>query len=163
MMDRLLEFSRMCELPIQRTDVDLNALYEETFKELVSLHPSKRISLEKQLLPAVKGDAVMLRLVVMNILINAFKFTEGKEKAVITVRAVKNGERVTVLTRDNGAGFDTKNSGKLFSVFQRLHSDEEFEGSGVGLALIKRIITRHGGFVKIEGEIGEGAEIAFTL
>lgn len=163
MMDRLLEFSRTCEMPSEMTDVDLNELYEEVFKELVRLHPARKITLKKQMLPVVRGDAVMLRLVVLNILSNAFKFTEGKERAVITVRAVKKGDRVTVMTRDNGAGFDTKYSGKLFSVFQRLHSDEEFEGSGVGLAMIKRIITRHGGCVKIDGKIGEGAEIVFTI
>lgn len=163
MMDRLLEFSRLCEMPLQRTDVDLNELYEEAFKELALLHPSRKISLEKQDLPAVKGDAVMLRIVVLNILSNAFKFTKGTEKAVVTVRAVKKGNRVTVMTRDNGAGFDMKYSGKLFCMFQRLHSNEEFEGCGVGLAMIKRIITRHGGKVRIEGKTGEGAEIAFTL
>lgn len=163
MMDRLLEFSRMCEMPIERTDVDLNSLYEETFRELVRQYPTRKIMLEKKTLPVIKGDALMLRFVVQNILSNGIKFTGGKEKAIITVRAVQDGDRVTVLTRDNGAGFDMKYSSKLFNVFQRLHSNEEFEGSGVGLAMVKRIITRHGGLVKIEGKTGEGAEIAFTI
>jgi len=121
------------------------------------------MELEIESMPPAKGDRAMFRQVFVNLLSNAIKFSQHKELPRIRVGSSTMGEETIYYVRDNGAGFNMKYADKLFGVFQRLHSAEEFEGTGIGLAIVKRIITRHGGRVWAEGKVNEGATIYFAL
>jgi light-regulated signal transduction histidine kinase (bacteriophytochrome) len=115
-------------------------------------------------LPRVQGDNVLLRQAFMNLLNNAVKFTRHRERAVIEIRAqLKAGREVEISVRDNGAGFDMRYADNLYGVFQRLHHESEFEGTGIGLAIVRRIIERHGGKTWAESELGKGATFYLTL
>ena len=109
-------------------------------------------------LPHVAGDAVLVRMLLRNIIGNAFKFTRGRENAKISVTAEEDDFTVLAI-RDNGAGFDMKYADRLFHIFQRLHDDSEFEGTGVGLAMAQRIMERHGGRIRMTGEVNNGATV----
>jgi light-regulated signal transduction histidine kinase (bacteriophytochrome) len=114
-------------------------------------------------LPAAEGDAALVRQVWINLLSNAVKFSSQKERAIIAVAGAREEDQAVYCVRDNGAGFDMQYAGKLFGVFQRLHTPEEFEGTGIGLALVQRIVLRHGGRVWAEAEVGKGATFSFSL
>ena len=114
-------------------------------------------------LPHVPGDRALMRQVWFNLLANAVKFTRQQERPVIEVGCRQEGDETVFYVKDNGVGFDMKYVDKIFEVFQRLHGDEEFEGTGVGLALVKRIIGRHGGRIWAEGKVDRGATFYFTL
>lgn len=159
MIDRLLEFSKMCNITPEMEILDLSAMIEEIYSELISLEPQRDITLNREVLPYVTGDEVLVNMLLKNILSNAVKFTRHREKAEITVRALPDEVYHVISIKDNGAGFDMAYADKLFQVFQRLHEDEEFEGSGVGLALAARIMKRHGGKIEALGEVDKGAEI----
>ena len=159
MIERLLEFSRLCNIRPLFEKLDPVKLICDIFIELKALEPERNITLKCGELPKIYGDRVLITTVFKNILSNAFKFTRKKEKAVITVSGRVKNSVTEISVKDNGAGFDMKYSDKLFGIFQRLHEQEDFEGSGVGLALIDRIMKRHGGSVKIKGEVDKGAEI----
>ena len=109
------------------------------------------------------GDSTMLQQVLTNLFSNAVKFTRTREKAVVEVGAWRQGDETVVYVRDNGVGFDSREKHKLFGMFQRLHTREEYEGSGVGLAYVRRIIAKHGGRTWAEGEVGAGAVFYFSL
>ena len=159
MIGRLLEFSRMCNIRPAFEQLDLNAVFNEIFGELRLLEPERRITLLCGTLPAVWGDPVLVCMLLKNVLTNAFKFTRVRQNALITVGAFEENGYTVISVRDNGAGFDMQYADRLFGIFQRLHPTEAFEGTGVGLAMVDRIMKRHGGRVHMEGEVDRGAEI----
>ncbi|MEP6672277.1 MAG: CHASE3 domain-containing protein [Chthoniobacter sp.] len=163
LIDDLLVFSRIGRAEMRRTKVDLNALADEVVQELRVETNGRNVVWERHKLPLADGDPALLRQVLVNLLANAVKYTRPKDPAMIEIGYVKTGEEDTFYVRDNGVGFDMTYVGKLFGVFQRLHRAEEFEGTGIGLANVQRIIVRHGGRVWAEGKLGEGATFSFTL
>ena len=163
LIDDLLAFSRLGRAAINPSNIDMETLAKTIFQELTTVQSRKRIDFQMDSLPPAVGDPALLRQVWVNLLSNSIKFSRKKKRAVIRVRG-ENTENETVYSvQDNGVGFDMQYSGKLFGVFQRLHSVKEFEGNGVGLALVQRVIHRHGGRVWAEGEVGKGATFYFTL
>jgi PAS domain S-box-containing protein len=163
LIDDILAFSRMSRQDIQAEPMDLAALVSEVFGELKALVPERNIDLRLGRLPAMRGDRAMMRQVVLNLLVNAVKFTAPRSQAVIEVSGATQAAENVYCVKDNGVGFDIRFREKLFGVFQRLHSQEEFEGTGIGLAIVKGIIARHGGRVWAEGKPGEGAAFYFSL
>ncbi|MCJ2126175.1 ATP-binding protein [Methylobacterium sp. J-077] len=165
LVDNLLAFSQMGRNALNKISGDMNALVEEVRRKVLRDVPADRtVRWEIEPLGRAFADPVMLRLVIENLLSNAVKYTRGKPEAVIAMGRLppKDGEAV-FFVRDNGAGFDMAYVDKLFGVFQRLHRVEEFEGTGIGLANVRRIVERHGGRTWAEGELGNGATFYFTL
>jgi light-regulated signal transduction histidine kinase (bacteriophytochrome) len=141
----------------------MEQLAHSVFEELQTSIANGKLQIEIEHIPPATGDSAMMRQVFVNLLSNAIKFSRNKETPRIQVGAtVKEGETI-YFVRDNGVGFDMQSADKLFGVFKRLHSMEEFEGTGIGLAIVKRIVTRHGGRVWAEAKVNEGATIYFAL
>ncbi|MDE6501014.1 MAG: response regulator [Ruminococcus sp.] len=163
MIERLFDFSKMCNITPRMTMVNIKEIIETTFRELHELSPERNIEFICGELPEVKGDPVLLQAVVKNLIANAIKYTSKKEKAVIEVSGHVTQNNRIIKIKDNGSGFDMAYANKLFQVFQRLHSEEEFEGSGVGLALVNRIMRRHNGEIKAYGEPDKGAEFSLIF
>lgn len=164
LIDDLLSFSRMGRAEMLKKRTNLDILVAEVLKEFQSGSRGKGIEWKIGRLPEVYGDSAMLRQVFVNLVSNAYKFTEKRKDAVIEIGSSKSEKGdLCVYVKDNGAGFDMKYSDKLFGIFQRLHSANEFEGTGIGLANVRRIIHRHGGKVWAEGKVGEGATFWFTV
>jgi PAS domain S-box-containing protein len=167
LVDDLLAFSRMARADLARVPVNMAELVTQTVRELELEAEGRDVRWTIAALPPVPGDPAMLRQVVRNLLSNALKYTRGRFPAEITVGTVPaandDGRAVTFFVRDNGVGFDMRYVEKLFGVFQRLHTAEQFEGNGIGLANVRRIVARHGGRTRAEGEPGKGATIYFTL
>jgi signal transduction histidine kinase len=164
LIDDLLAFSRIGRIETKATAVDLHQLVEEVVAEIGQDAKSRDIAWKIGALPVCHGDRSMLRLVVVNLVSNAVKFTRMRKPAEIEIGCVdRNKKEVEVFVRDNGAGFDMQYVNKLFGVFQRLHLPEQFEGTGIGLATVQRIIHRHGGKVRGEGAVDQGATFYFSL
>lgn len=164
LIDDLLSFSRMGRAGMMKTRINFSALVQEVVNELTEEAKGRDIVWEIAPLPTVEGDAAMLRLVMVNLISNALKFTRSRPRARIEIGTdTKHPDETLFYIRDNGVGFDMKYADKLFGLFQRLHSSEEFEGTGVGLANVQRIIHRHGGRIWAEGKIDEGAVFWFSL
>ncbi len=164
LIDDLLAFSRIGRAETKKTEVDLEQLVEEVVAEIEQDTKSRDIAWKIGALPVCYGDRSMLRLVVVNLVSNAVKFTRMRRPAEIEIGCVdRNKKEVEVFVRDNGAGFDMQYVNKLFGVFQRLHLPEQFEGTGIGLATVQRIIHRHGGKVRGEGAVDQGATFYFSL
>ncbi len=188
LIDDLLSFSRLGRQALRSAPIDLHGLVQTVFRELIQLEPERTFRLEvPDTLPVVYGDPAMIRQLLVNLLGNAVKYTRGREVAVIEVGAGKersdgvmekwsnaamadsstptlqHSSTPVIFVRDNGVGFDIQYAGKLFGVFQRLHSAGEFEGTGVGLALVQRIVHRHGGRIWAEAKLNAGATFYFTL
>ena len=163
LIEDLREFSRLGRKPLDVTSVDLAALVQAVVQELQQANADRTVAVTVAPLPPAMGDRALLRQVLTNLIGNAFKFTRQRPDAQVEIGfRDDNGERVYYV-RDNGAGFDMQYASKLFGVFQRLHPAADFEGTGVGLALVQRIIHRHGGRVWGEGRVNEGATFHFTL
>ncbi len=160
MIERLLEFSKMCNIKPDKVPLDIQAMIQEIFDELTALEQNRVIELHCDTLPSVRGDDVLIRMLLKNLISNAIKFTRHKDIAKITVTSESNAEYDIITISDNGAGFDMAYADKLFQIFQRLHLDEEFEGTGVGLALVDRIMRRHGGKVEARGAVNQGASFS---
>jgi PAS domain S-box-containing protein len=163
LIDDLLAFSRLGRTEMQPSTIDMAALAKAVFYELTTPESRDRIDFEVGPLPAAIGDPSLMRQVWMNLLGNAIKFSSKRDRAVIRVSAQQKDGDVIYAVQDNGAGFDMQYVHKLFGVFQRLHGMREFEGTGVGLALVQRIVRRHGGRVWAEGETDRGATFHFAL
>jgi light-regulated signal transduction histidine kinase (bacteriophytochrome) len=140
----------------------MKRMVEDVLKE-VHVAGERRYKLELKALPPARGDATLLRQAWSNLLDNAIKFSGKRERPVIEVSGHESGAECVYCVKDNGAGFDMRYYDKLFGVFQRLHSAEEFEGTGVGLAIVHRVVTRHGGRVWAEGKVDAGATFFFAL
>jgi signal transduction histidine kinase len=163
MVDELLELSRMGRREPERRPTDLRALVEDALAELKPETEGREVAIQVGALPRVDCDAVLIRQVLVNLLSNALKFTRPRPRAVIEVgHTVRDGQSV-IFVRDNGVGFDMQYADKLFGVFQRLHRREEFEGNGVGLATVQRIVHKHGGRIWAEAELDRGATFYFSL
>jgi light-regulated signal transduction histidine kinase (bacteriophytochrome) len=163
LIDDLLGFSRIGRAEAKNTLVSLDQLVRDAVTEIEQDEGERNIVWKIDPLPVCYGDRSMLRLVIANLLSNAVKFTRMRDRAEIEIGCVKGDKEVEVFVRDNGAGFDMQYVGKLFGVFQRLHLPEQFEGTGIGLATVRRIIHRHGGEVRAEGGVDQGATFYFSL
>lgn len=163
LIDAMLDLSRSSRLPMQVRLVDLSMLVASIRTELEVDLPDRQVEWRVSALPLVPGDHDLLRQVLFNLLSNAVKYTRTREQAMIEVWAEERDAAWAVLVKDNGVGFDLQYANKLFGVFQRLHRQEEFEGTGVGLANVRRIVSRHGGQVWAHGSLGAGATFGFTL
>ncbi len=161
LIDDLLTFSRLTRQPLLHSQIDMGSLVKDVFAEAVALAPDRKISLILRAAPPLHGDKPMIRQVITNLMANAIKFTRPREEALIEFGYLP--ETGAYYLKDNGVGFDMQYVGKLFGVFQRLHSATEFEGTGVGLALVYRIVTRHGGRVWAESQVEHGTTFYFTL
>ena len=164
LIDSLLVFSRMGRTEMQRTHVDLNAIVRQAQRDAASADPARSVEWVIRPVPTVPGDPNMLQLVFTNLMSNAFKYSRTREQAVIEVGTKeKTRTESVVYVKDNGVGFDMAYANRLFGVFQRLHRSEEFEGTGIGLANVQRIVSRHGGRVWAESELGKGATFYVAL
>lgn len=163
LIDDLLAFSRLGRQELTVTEVDMESLAKEVFDELSAQVTERNIEFTVRSVPPARGDRSLIRQVLANLFSNSIKFTKPREKAVIEFGYLPDMGDGVYYVKDNGVGFDKKYAGKLFGVFQRLHSAAEFEGTGVGLALVYRIISRHGGRVWADGEVGKGAVFYFTM
>jgi light-regulated signal transduction histidine kinase (bacteriophytochrome) len=163
LIDDLLSFSRLGQSGLQKTEVDLDGLIQETLGDFQTETKARNIVLEIHPLPPVQADRALLRMVLVNLISNAVKFTGARANAKIEISSTPGDGETVISIRDNGAGFDPKYASKLFGVFQRLHSDDEFEGTGIGLANVQRIIHRHGGRVWAEGIVNVGATFYFSI
>ena len=163
LIDGLLAFSRLGRREVDKESVDVTEVARRVFTELEVTHPDRRLQLELGELPPAAADPVLLLEVLRNLLGNAVKFTATRATAKVAMWGESSDTETVYHVRDNGVGFDMQYVDKLFKVFQRLHGREEFEGTGIGLALVERIVRRHGGRVWAEAAVGRGATVSFSL
>jgi light-regulated signal transduction histidine kinase (bacteriophytochrome) len=163
LIDDLLAYSGLARRAMAFSVLDMETLVQKVWREQCTINPGRRMELRNEGLPEAFGDQTLIRQVLANLLSNAVKFTKPRELAVIEVGGRDEGEETRYFVKDNGVGFDMRYHDKLFGVFQRLHGADEYEGTGVGLAIVQRSIHRHGGRVWGEGKIDEGATFYFTL
>jgi chemotaxis family two-component system sensor kinase Cph1 len=163
LVDDLLAFSQLSRASLSRGRVDMNKLVAEARMTVMQAAGQRRVDWRVGRLPEAWGDATMLRQALLNLLSNAVKYTGRRALAEIDIEGQVDGANAVYVVRDNGTGFDMRYVGKLFGVFQRLHRVEDFEGTGVGLALTKRVVDRHGGWIKAEGVPDQGATFTFAL
>jgi PAS domain S-box-containing protein len=163
LIDDLLSFSRMGRSEMIAAQVDLDGLVDEVICQLEPEAGSRNVEWNIAPLPSVRGDRPMLKIVFTNLISNALKFTRPREHPQVEIGATQNPNEAVIFIRDNGVGFEMEYADKLFGVFQRLHRQEDFEGTGIGLANVQRIIHRHGGKIWAEGEVNHGATFYFSL
>jgi PAS domain S-box-containing protein len=163
LIDDILKFSRSGRTELTFSRIDMDAMARAVAAELQAADPASKAQIEIGPLPPIRGDNAMMRQVFVNLIANALKFSRHSPAPLIRIGASVVADEVVYSVQDNGAGFDMQYAGKLFGVFQRLHSMSEFEGTGIGLAIVKRIVARQGGRVWAEGKVGEGATFYFAL
>jgi light-regulated signal transduction histidine kinase (bacteriophytochrome) len=163
LIDGLLSLAQIGGARLERRPVDIDALAHKAMGQLETQLTGRKIDVVYEDLPLVRGDPVLLERLLVNLLANAIKFTGSRKRAKIEIGSFEqDGERI-IFVRDNGVGFDMKRARRLFGLFVRLHSAEEFEGTGIGLALANRVVARHGGRIWAEAATGKGATFYFTL
>lgn len=163
LIDDILAFSRMSSQTMVMDVIEMDNLAAVVWNELLAINEQRNITMNISPLPAAYGDQKLVRQVLVNLLDNAVKYTKNKAQAAIEVGSCEEAGETVYYVRDNGIGFDMKHYNKLFGIFQRLHRDEEYDGTGVGLSIIKRIVQRHGGRVWGEGKVNSGAIFYFSL
>jgi PAS domain S-box-containing protein len=163
LIDDLLNFSRIGRSSLNASLLDMKAMARSTFAEIANEKEKARTNLKIGMLHKVYADTRLIKLVWNNLISNAVKYSSKKEKSLISIGSEISGNKITYYIKDNGVGFDMLYKHKLFGVFQRLHNRKDFEGNGVGLAIVQRIIQRHGGMVWAEGEVDKGATFYFSL
>lgn len=163
LIEDLLEFSRLGRQPIMREIVHLDRMVARLVDDNRGKEPDRKVRVEVSPLGDCEGDSSLIEQVLVNLISNAFKFTRKRSDARIEIGYLEDGGERVYFVKDNGAGFDMKYSDKLFGVFQRLHTTTQFEGTGVGLSIVKRIVERHGGRIWAEAAIDQGAGFYFTL
>jgi signal transduction histidine kinase len=170
LIEDLLRFCRLSRAPLRRAPVDLSAMARRVVAELATRYESRPVVVDIEELPPCQGDASLLEQVLVNLLSNAFKFSAKQAEPKVTVASLRapspgdpNITETVYFVRDNGAGFDMRHAAKLFGVFQRLHTQEQFAGTGVGLSIVQRIVQRHGGRIWAESAPDRGATFYFTL
>jgi light-regulated signal transduction histidine kinase (bacteriophytochrome) len=163
LIDDLLALSRLARRELRPRVFAMEPLAQAACQELQELAPARTVEIKVNPLPPARGDRDMIREALQNLLGNAFKFTRARETAVIEISGWEEERENIYCVRDNGVGFDMQYVGKLFEAFQRLHLEKEYEGTGMGLAIVRRIIQRHDGRVWAEGKVGEGAKFCFSL
>ena len=163
LIDDLLEFSKLNRKEVALTEINFEKIFKEVFNEIPGSAIKDKVKINISKLPVVKGDKALLKQVAANLIANAVKFSSKVENPEINISAVTENSMAVFCIKDNGVGFDMNYSGKLFGVFQRLHKQNEYEGTGVGLAIVKRIINRHGGKVWAESELNNGSSFYFSL
>jgi signal transduction histidine kinase len=164
LIDDLLAFSRIGRAEARESTVSLQHLVQEVVEQMRPDTAPRNVSWKVGALPDLHGDRAMLKVVFVNLLANAVKFTRTRERAEIEIGSFEDGHgRMVVFVKDNGVGFDMKYQNKLFRVFQRLHRNEEFEGTGIGLAIVQRVVHRHQGTVWAEGTVNGGASFFFSV
>lgn len=163
LVEGLLQMSRLAKSEINRTRVDVSEIAQSIAESLQQRDPSRSVDFRIEPGLIATADERLLRAVLENLMSNGFKFTRKKENPMIAVGSSVEGDRRVYFVKDNGAGFDSTQAAKMFTPFQRLHSYSEFEGTGIGLSTVKRIIERHGGAIWADGQVGQGATFYFTL
>jgi len=163
LINSLLDFGRMGRKELQKTNVDVSKIVTQCIEELCDTEETRQIEFKVSDIPVLQGDHALLKQVMLNLISNAIKYSRNQERSVVEIGHTIESDKVVVFVRDNGVGFDMHYKDKLFGVFQRLHSEEAFEGTGVGLALSKRIVERHGGRIWAEAEVNKGATFYFTI
>ena len=163
LIDDLLQLSRIARVEMKRRDFDLGELARGVAASISDAHPARRVQFVVQPDMRANGDPNLVKIVLENLIGNAWKFTSRTDAARIEVGAEEGEDGTSYFVRDNGAGFDMRYSGKLFKAFQRLHRADEFEGTGIGLSIVHRIVMRHGGKVWAESEPGKETVFRFTL
>jgi signal transduction histidine kinase len=163
LIDDLLTFSRLSRVPLQRQPIDTARLVDEAMEELSPQGEGRQIDFRVGELPVCEGDPALMRQVWLNLLSNALKYTQKRQVALVEVGFRQENGQGVYFVSDNGTGFDMRYSHKLFGVFQRLHRADEFEGTGVGLAIVQRVVQRHGGSIWAEAAVDRGAAFSFTL
>ena len=163
LIEGLLAFVRAGRRNLVLADIDLEALVSNVLDELAPSLANRRVNIQMHEIPHVCGDRAVIRQVLMNLLSNAIKFTRSRELAQIQINAHLAGNELVCSVKDNGVGFESQYGHRLFGIFQRLHDADEFEGSGIGLGIVKRIIKKHGGRVWAEGSPGDGATFYFSV
>jgi PAS domain S-box-containing protein len=163
LIDDLLEFARLSRQSLHNQAIDTQRLVREVIADLAPQREGRQIEIRTNDLPPCRGDRALLKQVWVNLVSNAFKYTRKSERAVVEIGCVRENNENVYFIRDNGTGFDMKYAHKLFGVFQRLHRAEDYEGTGVGLAIVQRVIHRHGGRIWAEAALEKGAAFYFTL
>jgi signal transduction histidine kinase len=162
-MDQLLELGRISRPPLKPEEIDLAALAGPIVRGLGSQQPDRAVAFTAPESIAVKADSNLAKLLLQKLLDNAWKFTEARPDGAVELGSFEKDRNTIYYIRDNGAGFDMNHKDHLFKPFQRLHRTDEFAGNGIGLAIAKRIVERHGGRIWAEGKTGAGATFYFTL
>lgn len=163
LIDDLLMFAKLNRQQIRSEPVSLDLMFDDMLEELRIIEGFREVEIVRGELPAIHGDRLLIRQAFFNLLSNAFKFTRKRADARIVISAERQPGSVVISIADNGTGFDMKYANRLFGIFQRLHSEDDFEGTGVGLSIVHRVVHRHGGRVWFEATEGEGATFSVML